>query len=139
MFIYSINSKLDLEKKLVYLRNKLHFCHSYRGLPQNDFLRCARKKYFLKWVMSVLYNILLDIDLEGQSYGPGRKYVSKTAQHYVCVRKGLIKSIHARPFLGVCLCTLSLRPKMLSKGQFFSKGLIGILGFSQKTNERIRF
>ena len=25
------------------------------------------------------------------------------------------------------------------KGQFFSKGLIGILGFSQKTNERIRF
>ena len=26
-----------------------------------------------------------------------------------------------------------------TKGQFFSKILIGILGFSQKTNERIRF
>ena len=25
------------------------------------------------------------------------------------------------------------------KGQFFSKGLIGILGFTQKTNKRIRF
>ena len=29
-----------------------------------------------------------------------------------------------------------LQKKRLAKGQFFSKGLIGILGFSQKTNER---
>ena len=29
-FILLINSKLDLEKKIVHLRNKLHFCHSSR-------------------------------------------------------------------------------------------------------------
>ena len=96
--------------RLWFVDRKLLFSYSYKGFAPKRFFTLCSKKYFLKWVMGVLYNMLHDIDLEGQSYGPGHKFVSTTAQHYVCVRKGLTKSIHARPFLGVRLCTLSLRP-----------------------------
>ena len=87
------------------------------------------------------------------------KYCKKTTaqRHLKPLYYGVLFLIHYfekcfKPCLFICsslnswirgfLCLMSRGGYIINgitKGQFFSKGLIGILGFSQKTNERIRF